>query len=57
VYNLNAEQLMLPGIKCWDFEKTSSIFSGVEAKAILAVKLLNEVQDNKLIWSEERDGL
>jgi hypothetical protein len=34
---------MLQGIKCWDFEKISSIFSGVEAKAILVVKLLYEV--------------
>jgi hypothetical protein len=57
VYNLNVQQLMLPGIKCWDYEKISLLFSGAEVQAILAVPLLEEIQEDKLIWHEEKDGL
>jgi hypothetical protein len=48
---------MLPGVKCWDYGKINSIFPAFEVKAILVVPLLSEVQEDKLIWSEKKNGL
>jgi hypothetical protein len=46
---------MIPGAKCWDNEKINLLFSGVVAKSILCVPLLDVIQEDRLIWNEERD--
>ncbi|MCH91390.1 polynucleotidyl transferase ribonuclease H fold, partial [Trifolium medium] len=48
---------MPPGVKCWDQEKINLLFSGVVTKDILIVPLLDEIQEDRLIWIEEKDGL
>jgi hypothetical protein len=57
VYNLNVQNLMLPGIKRWDHAKINLLFSEPEANNILAVPLLDMIQEDRLIWNEERDGV
>jgi hypothetical protein len=56
VYNLTIQQLMIPNSKQWNVEKLNSLFLKEEVKKILAVPLLHMVEEDKLIWSEERDG-
>jgi hypothetical protein len=57
VYNLTVQQLLLPNIKRWDEEKINSLFPIDVAHEILVVPLLELVRDDKLIWSEENDGV
>jgi hypothetical protein len=47
---------MIPNSKQWNVEKLNSLFLKEEVKKILAVPLLHMVEEDKLIWSEERDG-
>jgi hypothetical protein len=56
VYNLTLQQLMLPHFKQWDVEKIESIFSEEVTRKILAVPLLELIQEDKLIWNAESDG-
>jgi hypothetical protein len=48
---------MLLGFKRWDSEKINLLFLEVVARSILVVPLLDVIQEDKLIWNEERDGL
>jgi hypothetical protein len=48
---------MLLGFKRWDSEKINLLFLEVVARSILIVPLLDMIQEDKLIWNEERDGL
>jgi hypothetical protein len=48
---------MLSGFKRWDSEKINLLFLEVVARSILVVPLLDMIQEDKLIWNEERDGL
>jgi hypothetical protein len=48
---------MLSGFKRWDSEKINLLFLEVVARSILVVPLLDVIQEDKLIWNEERDGL
>jgi hypothetical protein len=45
-YNLNVQNLMLLGIKRWDHAKINLLFSEPEANNILAVPLLDMIQED-----------
>jgi ribonuclease HI len=57
VYNLTVQQLLLPNVKRWDEGKINSLFSIEVAHDILDVPLLALVREDKLIWSEENNGV
>jgi ribonuclease HI len=57
VYSLKVQHLLLPNVKRWDEDKIYSIFSREVAREILAVPLLDLVREDKLIWSEENNGV
>jgi ribonuclease HI len=57
VYDLKVQHLMLPNVKCWDDNKIYSLFSLEVAQDILTVPLFDLVREDKLIWSEEKDGV
>ncbi|KAK2399000.1 hypothetical protein QL285_048880 [Trifolium repens] len=57
VYNLTVQQLLLPNLKQWDVVKVNSLFSVDVAKSITSVPLVELVREDKLIWSEEKDGI
>jgi ribonuclease HI len=56
VYNLYVNNLMLEGVKQWDTYKVSNLFTHDAAIEILAVPLLREVQEDRLVWREEHNG-
>ncbi|KAK2423594.1 hypothetical protein QL285_034041 [Trifolium repens] len=56
VYNLNVSNLMIPNMKLWDKEKIESLFPLHIAKRIVETPLLNVVEEDKLIWSDNIDG-
>jgi ribonuclease HI len=49
--------LLAPNKKEWDIEKINSLFPSDLVRDILAVPLLPLVREDKLIWSEENDGI
>jgi hypothetical protein len=57
VYNLKVQHLLLPNVKRWDEDKIRSLFSIEVVNEILAVPVLELVREDKLIWSEENDGV
>jgi hypothetical protein len=57
VYNLTVQQLLLPNVKRWDEGKINSLFPIEVAHDILDVPLLELVREDKLIWSEENNGV
>jgi hypothetical protein len=57
VYTLKVQHLLLPNVKRWDEAKIHSLFSVEVAREFLAVALLELVREDKLIWSEENDGV
>ncbi|WJX28566.1 hypothetical protein P8452_17266 [Trifolium repens] len=57
VYDLLVHHLLLPNNKRWDVAKINSLFSSTVARDILAVPLLEYVQEDKLIWGEENNGV
>jgi hypothetical protein len=56
VYNLNVSDLMIPNMKMWDRDKIESLFSLHIVNRIVETLLTNVVEEDKLIWSENRDG-
>jgi ribonuclease HI len=57
VYDLTVQHLLLPNVKCWDNNKIYSLFSIDVAHDIINVPLFDLVREDKLIWSEEKDGV
>jgi ribonuclease HI len=57
VYNLKVQQLLLPDMKRWDEEKINSLFPIEIARDILEVPLLDLVREDRLVWSEENNGV
>ncbi|GAU30590.1 hypothetical protein TSUD_392810 [Trifolium subterraneum] len=57
VYNLSLQQLMIHNSKQWDVEKINELFSVKDAHMILAVPLLHTVENDRLIWTAESDGI
>jgi hypothetical protein len=57
IYNLTVHHLLVPNKKEWDREKIISLFPSDLVHDILAVPLLPLVKEDKLIWSEENDGI
>ncbi|GAU31898.1 hypothetical protein TSUD_270830 [Trifolium subterraneum] len=57
VYNLSLQQLMIHNSKQWDVEKINELFSAKDAHMILAVPLLQTVENDRLIWRAESDGI
>jgi hypothetical protein len=57
VYNLNVSDLMIPNMRMWDRDKIESLFSLHIANRIVETPLTNVVEEDKLIWSENRDGV
>jgi ribonuclease HI len=57
LYSLNIQDLMLPSMKQWDLDKVNLLFSEEMASKVLSVPLLDLVQEDKLIWDEEKDGV
>jgi ribonuclease HI len=56
VYNLSVNNLMIEGLKQWDCNKITNLFSHAVAEEIMAVPLIREVQEDKLVWQEEQNG-
>jgi hypothetical protein len=56
VYNLNVSDLMIPNMRMWDRDKIESLFSLHIANRIVETPLTNVVEEDKLIWSDNRDG-
>ncbi|KAK2370478.1 hypothetical protein QL285_083527 [Trifolium repens] len=57
VYSLKVENLLLPNVKRWDENKIYSLFPIYVALAIISVPLFELVQEDKVIWNEEKDGV
>jgi ribonuclease HI len=57
LYNLTVCQLWLPNMKRWDDNKIFSLFPLDIAHDILAVPLLEVVKEDRLIWTEENNGV
>ncbi|CAJ2661944.1 unnamed protein product [Trifolium pratense] len=53
VYNLSVDNLMIEGLKQWDFNKITNLFLHDVAEEILAVLLIREVQEDRLVWQED----
>jgi ribonuclease HI len=47
---------MIPNMKMWDKEKIESLFALHIANRIVETPLSNVVEEDKLIWSDNRDG-
>ncbi|PNX86977.1 hypothetical protein L195_g043060 [Trifolium pratense] len=50
VHNLTVNDLMIPNLKLWDKDKIVSIFPLHIANRILAIPLLDIVEEDKLVW-------
>ncbi|MCH80328.1 polynucleotidyl transferase ribonuclease H fold [Trifolium medium] len=48
---------MLSGERKWGHEKIYLLFKWPEAEAIFSVPLIEGIQEDRLIWNEEQDGL
>ncbi|KAK2413785.1 putative mitochondrial protein [Trifolium repens] len=57
VYNLMVHDLLLPNSKQWDVGKINSLFPLEVAQNILDVPLVELVREDRLIWSEENNGV
>jgi hypothetical protein len=57
VYNLKVQHLLIPDMKKWDDEKINTLFPSETAREVLAVPLLELVREDRLIWSEENNGI
>jgi hypothetical protein len=57
VYDLKLENILLPNVKRWDENKVYSLFSNDVADDIITVPLFELVREDRLIWSEEKDGV
>jgi ribonuclease HI len=56
VYSLNVSDLMVPNMKLWDTNKIESLFPLHIAKRIVETPLPSVVEEDKLIWGDNRDG-
>jgi hypothetical protein len=57
VYGIKVENILLPNVKSWDTNKIFSLFPREVAHDIVTVPLFGLVTEDKLIWSEEKDGI
>jgi hypothetical protein len=48
--------LMIEGLKHWDYNKIINLFSHDAAEPILFVPLISELKEDKLVWQEEKNG-
>lgn len=55
-YNISVHDLMLHNVKQWDIQKFSLLFTYDTMTRILNVPLLDEVQEDCLMWKEEYNG-
>jgi len=56
VFNLRVSGLMVQGKRRWDEAKIHHLFSNGVAASILAVPLLLDDKDDRVIWSEDLHG-
>ncbi|XP_058725977.1 uncharacterized mitochondrial protein AtMg00310-like [Vicia villosa] len=56
VYAMSVHELLSPNGKLWNAGLISEMFGADEAKIILQVPLVDEVQEDKWIWGEEQNG-
>jgi hypothetical protein len=56
VFNMSVNQLMLQNRKEWDSDKIKLLFPLNIANSILDVPLLNDVEEDKLIWYDDLNG-
>ncbi|GAU27412.1 hypothetical protein TSUD_356480 [Trifolium subterraneum] len=56
VYNLSVKNLMVEGLKQWDYNIITNLFSHEAAEEILVVPLIREVQEDRIVWQEEQNG-
>jgi hypothetical protein len=56
VFNMSVNQLMLQNRKEWDSVKIKLLFPLNIANSILDVPLLNDVEEDKLIWYDDLNG-
>jgi ribonuclease HI len=56
MYNLSVNNLMMEGLKQWDCNKIINLFPHDVAGEILAVPLIREVEEDRLVWKEEQHG-
>ncbi|GAU30587.1 hypothetical protein TSUD_392780 [Trifolium subterraneum] len=56
VYKLTVSDLMIEGTKHWDTFRILQLFSFDVADKILAVPLLSEVREDRMVWKEEENG-
>ncbi|XP_058774349.1 uncharacterized protein LOC131648625 [Vicia villosa] len=55
-YNITVNNLMLPNSKQWDMRKLTEMFDCAAVEDIIHVPLLEEVMEDRLIWSEDQSG-
>jgi hypothetical protein len=56
VYQISVNSLMIENERQWDVNKIMNLFSYDAAAQILAVPLVVEVQEDRLVWKEEQNG-
>lgn len=54
---LYVKDIVHPGVKAWNQELINSIFPPEDAHAILKVPLLNDIDEDQVIWKLNRNGL
>jgi hypothetical protein len=56
VHSLPINDLMLPNMKLWDKMKIESLFPLTVVNLILETPLLDMIEDDKLIWTDNPHG-
>jgi ribonuclease HI len=56
VSNLYVNQLWLPNRKAWDSNKIQLMFSSHVANSILTVPLFDDVEEDQLVWDDDKFG-
>ncbi|GAU40243.1 hypothetical protein TSUD_219530 [Trifolium subterraneum] len=56
-HNMKVKQLMIPNRKQWDERRIMSLFPANIAQDILDTPLLDSIEEDKLIWKDERNGM
>ncbi|GAU45877.1 hypothetical protein TSUD_401030, partial [Trifolium subterraneum] len=56
-HNMKVKQLMIPNRKQWDERRIMSLFPANIAQDILDTPLLDSIEEDKLIWKDESNGM
>jgi ribonuclease HI len=56
VHNLTVNELMLPNSREWDYDKITSLFPPSVANCIFDIPLVDDFEEDKLIWQDSVDG-